>query len=254
LLSTAEVHGEILGEGGLFLGRYDAEGLRQELAAAGVLAALADRGYPDVRVSIHFEGGQHRLQLLPARGRVSLLDLRLAEATLALTDPSPLRRNLEVLSVLTVHWLSLQDPGARFTAQKPRLPGQAHPGLGLGRCVFERIYGWARTWGKDGLVNLPEYFQNAVFYSAMFHFLSPERQGHFEALRRDLAHLHVAAASKAVAGGRVFESRSQDPLAWEPAEMIAPLAAGLKEFLASPEYDRAVRASREGVRFLVRER
>lgn len=252
-LSSAEVHAEILGGGGFFLGRYSEEAIRRELEEAGILSALAERGYPEVQIFVRFDGGQHGLRLVPPRGRISLLDLRLTETTLSLADPVPLRQGLEVLSVLTVHWLSLQNPRARFTAAKPRLPGQVYPGLGLGRRVFERLYLWAQTWGKDGLVNLPEYFHNAVFYSAMFHFLSPDRQGRFEALRRDLGRLHVAVASAAVAEGRVIDLRSGEPFAWEPAEMIAPLGEPLKHYLCSADYSQAVRKAREANRFAVRE-
>ncbi len=117
-----------------------------------------------------------------------------------------------------------------------------------------RLLHWARAWGKDGLVTVPEYYHNAVFYSTLFRFLSPERQGRFEALARDLGHLHVAAASSAVAEGRVFESGNMEPLEWEPAEMVAALGEPLKRYLASPEYDAAVRASRERVGFVVRGR
>lgn len=252
-LSAAEVNAEILGGGGFFLGRYNEAAIRQELADAGILAGLAERGYPEVRIRILLDGGQHGLRLVPPRGRISLLDLRLTETTLSVVDPAPLRQGLEVLSVLTVHWLSLQNPRARFTDAKPRLPGQVYPGLGMGRSVFERLYLWARTWGKDALVNLPEYFHNAVFYSAMFRFLSPERQGRFEALGRDLAHLHVAVASSAVAEGRVFASRGSKPFSWEPAEMVAPLGEPLKHYLASAEYTQVVRSVRDATRFVMRE-
>lgn len=248
------MNAEILGGAGFFLGRYDEAAIRRELGEAGILSALAERGYPEVKIRILYDGGQHGLRVVPPRGRISLMDLRLTETTVCLTDPAPLRQGLDVLSVLAVHWLALQNPRARFTAAKPQLPGQVYPGLGLGRCVFERLHLWARTWGKDGLVNLPEYFHNAVFYSAMFRFLSPRRQGAFEALQRDLRHLHVAVASSAVAEGRVFESSSQEPLEWEPAEMVASLGEPLKRYLASPEYNQEVQAAREGAGFVVRER
>jgi hypothetical protein len=156
---------------------------------------------------------------------------------------------VDVLSFLVVRWVSLQDPLGRFAPDKPRLPGQRYPGLGLGRVVFERLLAWATAWGKDGLLNLPEYFHNAVFYSAMFRFLAPARQGRFEALRRDLAGLHVAEASAAVEAGRVREQPGNRSLRWEPGEMAAPIAAGLRDYLDSEEYAKAVAAASAAVSY-----
>lgn len=56
-------------------------------------------------------------------------------------------------------------------ASEPAPPGPAAPA-------------WAASWHKDGLLNLPEYYHNAVFYSAIFRFIAPVRQGRFEALQR----------------------------------------------------------------------
>jgi GNAT superfamily N-acetyltransferase len=231
----------------LFLGRLSESDLRQELEQAGILSGLASRGYHDVVIATDTPGGEHRLRVLPRRGRVSLLDLRLADANLVAAEPFLRRRGLDVLSFLVVRWVSLQDPLGRFAPDKPRLPGQRYPGLGLGRVVFERLLAWATAWGKDGLLNLPEYFHNAVFYSAMFRFLAPARQGRFEALRRDLAGLHVAEASAAVEAGRVREQPGNRSLRWEPGEMAAPIAAGLRDYLDSEEYAKAVAAASAAV-------
>jgi hypothetical protein len=225
-LAPSELAVPRAGEHVLFLDRFDAEALLRELAASGLLQGLAERGYPDVVLRTDLVAGEHRLRLAPRHGRVSLLDLRLAEGGHRSDDPALRRRGLEILSILAVHWLALQDPRARFTRERPRLPGQRHPGLGLGRRVFALLLGWAASWGKDGLVAFPEYFHNAWFYAAprqrpggpgvaplpLFRFLSPERQGRFEALARDLAQRPLAEASAALAAGRVREAGSGEPV------------------------------------------
>jgi hypothetical protein len=245
-LHAAEI--EIRHDGSRFL-RFDREGLRHELEQAGVLAGLRARGYGELELRIEYEAGEHRLRIEPAGSGVSLVDLRLGEAATVAEEPLLQARGLSVLSFLSIHWLSLQDPRGRFTPDRPQLPGQIHPGLGLSRPLVERVRSWALAWGKDGLLNVPEYFHNAAFYSPEFRFLSPGRQGRFEALSRDLARLHIARASAAVEAGEVVEEPPGAPLRWQPGEMVAPLSEPLRACLASDAYAAAVAAARKSVRY-----
>jgi hypothetical protein len=253
-LRPAEVEPAAHVDPGRFLGRFGAAALRQELADAGILDGLAARGYGDVVIRTSVAEGEHQLKVFAAGGTVALVDLRLAEASSLLREPLLLRLGLEVLSFLSMHWIALQDPRASFSADKPRLPGQDHPGLGLLKQFYLRLIRWADDWGKDGLVNFPDYYHNAVFYSQVFRFVSPVRQGRFEALRAVLAPLGVAAASWAVDEGRVAEETEgpTTPYAWEPGEMVAPLAPDLRRYLESDAYRRAVEAARAKARFVVR--
>jgi hypothetical protein len=236
---------------GLFLGRFDAEALRLELADAGLLQALAERGYPDVVVSTQTLSGEHRLSVRTRRGRVSLIDLRLTESASPVEEPEARARGVQVLSLLTIRWLALQHPKGHFTRERPRLPGQRYPGLGLAKAVVLRLLRWARAWGKDGLANVPQYYHNAVFYSPIFRFLSAVEQGVFEALRRDLARLSVARASAAVEAGRVVVLDRDEPFTWAAAEMVTPITAHLAAYLDSPPYQAGVSAGRQGLAFRV---
>jgi hypothetical protein len=119
----------------------------------------------------------------------------------------------------------------------------------VGQRLFARLTSWAYEWGKDALVNYPNYYHNAVFYSRVFHFLSPRREGRLEALRRDLDGLSVAQASWAVEEGRVREEPDGRVVRWKAAEMIAPLGRSLKAYLKSPEYAAAAKEAREAVRY-----
>ena len=248
-LQASDLTSGTTGEPGLFLGRFGLGDLRRELAEAGVLAALHARGYPDPRIHIEATGGEHRLTVAPAEGEESLVDLRMSEGTLPVTEPALRARGVEILSALVVNWLALQDPRASFTAERPRLPGQTHPGLGLGRHIYTRVLGWAAAWGKDALINVPAYFHNARFYAPPFSFLSAAEQGRFEALVRDLGPLTVAAASAAVDEGRVVEEPSGQVVRWTPGDMLAPLSAAVREYVSSPEYRGAAAAARERRRF-----
>lgn len=234
-----------------FLGRFDAPALRRELSETGVLAALKARGYADPHIGLELEAGEHRLVVRPAEGGESLIDLRMAEGALPVSEPALRARGVEVLSVLAVHWLALQDPRAAFTPERPRLPGQSHPGLGLGRQLYTRVLGWAAAWGKDALVNVPEYFHNARFYAPPFAFLSAAEQGRFEALCRDLAYLPVAEASTALEACRVVDAVTGRAVSWEPGDMLAALTTPVRAYLESDDYARAAAESRDARRFRV---
>lgn len=236
---------------GLFLGRFDADTLRRELTDAGLLAALAERGYPDVAIGTQTVAGEHRLSVRPRRGRVSLVDLRLSESASPMEEPLARSQGIQVLSLLTIRWLSLQHPKGRFARERPRLPGQRYPGLGLAKTVVSRLLHWARAWGKDGLATVPQYYHNAVFYSPIFRFLSPEQQGVFEALRRELGHLSVARASALVDKERVLREPQGASFAWSPGEMLAPLTKPLLAYFSSVDYAQAVAPCREATRFRV---
>jgi hypothetical protein len=156
---------------------------------------------------------------------------------------------VDVLYLLAVHWLSLQDPRAQFSPGRPALPGQTHPGLGVGRRLLSRLLAWAHDWGKDALVNYPAHYHNAVFYSRLFRFLSARHEGRMDALRRDLESLGVTEASWAVEQGRAVEEPGGTVLRWRASEMVAPITRVLKGYMKSDEYEAAVSEARESTHY-----
>ena len=236
------------GEPRLFLGRLTGEALGAELQAAGIPAFLATRGFPGVRVDTDLAEGEHRLRVAASDDGALLVELRLAEMATPL--PAALRASgPENLHVLAILWAALQNPRASFTPDRPRLPGQDHPGLGVGRRLYEVLRGWAVAFGKDALLNVPEHYHNALFYAGQFRFLDPIEQGRFEALRRDLAGLHVADASFAIEDGRVRDEAADRTYAWDPGAMVAPVSAALAAAVASAPYRDAVAGARDAARF-----
>jgi hypothetical protein len=247
-LRPAESWARAAVRGDLFLGRFDDKALRRELVEAGLLGGLAERGYPTVSVRLSALGDEHRLRLLAPGLVAPLVDLRLAESSAFFAHPPRLRLGLEVFSLLAVRGLVLQDPRGVFQADRPRLPGQDHPGLGLLSRLLGRLHQWAEDWGKDGLVAFPPHFHVAVMASGSLRFVSPARQGRGEALRRALAAHPLGDASRAVGAERIVD-QAGTAVSWEAAEMIAPLAHDLRDDVESEDYGKALVAAREGARF-----
>jgi hypothetical protein len=144
--------------------------------------------------------------------------------------------------VLFVHWLSLRNPRAQFSERRPRLPGQDVPGLGLAREFGELLTRIAKRLALAGVAFRPAHLHTAFPARHLMAFIDPARQGRFEALVRDTAHLSLLEATTALDQGRV--RMNGEPYAWEPDDM----ALWLRDPPSDPA---AVAAERERVRFTV---
>jgi hypothetical protein len=127
------------------------------------------------------------------------------------------RRRVGGADVLYIHWLTLRNPHAHFSAVRPQLPGQEVPGLGLAREIGELLALMARRLELAAVVFRPAYFHTAYPGRHSFRFLDPARQGRFEALVRDLAPLSLRESAQALAEGRVLLDGA--PYVWEPDDM-----------------------------------
>ena len=191
-----------------FLDYYTQEGLEYVLERYGLLPHLRRLGYGNFRVTTDATGQGDRLRLF---GVFDGLEYLLIECVLE-------KRWIDGAHLLYVHWLTLRHPRGRFSEQRPRLPGQEQPGLGLAREAGEMLVQAAQRLGLAGLAFTPAWLHTA--YAARHHcrFMSPERQGRFEALLRDLRQIPLLELSRAVAEGRVLLNGER--YAWEATDMV----------------------------------
>ncbi|MEJ2052219.1 MAG: hypothetical protein P8Y60_20700, partial [Calditrichota bacterium] len=80
------------------------------------------------------------------------------------------------LEMIQIEWLILQNPTRTFSEDRPPLPGQESPGLGIGKQVLELLYLMAKHQGTQGLLIVPHYYHTALIFSREFHFINPEYQ------------------------------------------------------------------------------
>ena len=212
----------------LFLGFYTGEGLEHALSRYGILGELARLGYGPFRAEVHPEGVGESARLLDAPSGEPLIEL-VAE-----------KRVVSGSAMLYVHWLALRHPRARFSDDRPRLPGQDVPGLGLARELQELLARMAVRLGLEGLAFRPSAYHLAYGGRELLRFVDPARQGRFEALVRDLEAVPLLAATRGLAEGRVTMNGA--PYAWETEEMV--------RFLKPREEDRtAIEAEKARVKF-----
>lgn len=228
----------------LLLGRYDGEALLAMFREAGVLEALARRGFHDADVELDPSQGpllHIRLHASKDGVRHSLVDACLSELKL---DASALGRMAAAgpsgLDLLVVYWLRAEDPTAEFDAGHPRLPLQDHPGLGVLKRAFQVAIRIAREMGKDGIAALPKYFHDAaIFYqSRLFLFIDPREQGRFEALLRDFGDLPLGEASLALVRDAVHDETGA-LVRWQAGLQVMPLSGTLVDVFHSSAWQEA---------------
>jgi acetoin utilization deacetylase AcuC-like enzyme len=212
----------------LLLGFYSAEGLEHALHRYGVLGELRRMGYGPFRAELHKEGVGQSARLVDVPSGQTLIEVVLERAEVA------------GARVLYVHWLTLRNPRAKFSRERPALPGQDVPGLGLAPEIEEMLLRMAARLGLEGIAFRPAAYHLAFAGRATLRFVDPARQGRFEALVELLSGMPLAEATRAVAEGRV--RLDGQPYAWEAEEMV-------KWLQPRPDDRPAIDAARAAARF-----
>ena len=212
------------------LGFYSEQGVEHALSAYGLLPHLRRLGYDDFEVSFDRASAGERMAV---HGSCEGQRYLLQEVVLA-------RRTYEDDPMLFVNWLSLRNPRAAFTEQRPQLPGQEVPGLGMAREAGQMLARMARRLDLAGVAFHPAWFH--VAYTARYHFrfLEPVIQGQFEALMRDLGSLPLLEATHAIADGRV--RLNGQPHRWEAGVMAY-------RFQPPTDFDHRVAEARDSAQF-----
>ena len=242
-----------------FLDYYGDEGLRLALEKYGLIPALARRGYPQLELHTHVSDERHTLlvhgrasddeewariiELVVRRDRMTLAPALLDDAR---SEP-PLR---DAYEVLTVDWLLLQHVRGTFSPERPRLPGQSFPGLGVGERVLELLYRVAARLDLAALVTVAEYLHNAELYARELPFFDPVQAGRFAAIVDVLRGVHglsLAQASWAVEWGCV---RGPDDavLRWRGEAQLRAFEPSLCAYLESEEHAARIAAERASFR------
>lgn len=210
------------------LGFYSRQGLELAVERAGFLDRIRNLGFEQPRLEMDLDnptGDTVRLYG-DRRKRELLIELRVQ------ID----RRTVPGMSLLRIEWLLLQNPRARFTAERPPLPGQTHPGLGVLQEVATLMVLVCDRLQLDGLILVPSHYHVATHGRKTLRFLSPEDEGLYRALQKALAGLTLAQAAEAVESGRVVDTRTGKPFTWKPTPMVFPVSGRFRALVETEEY------------------
>jgi hypothetical protein len=220
------------------LGYYARDGIDAAMEAYGIYDRLRARGYRQFEVVFDLQPFHHGLRIL-GDGLV-VADCRLRRMRGA-TDPciAAFQRDL-MPELMLVEWLALTDRRAEFGPGRPRLPGQTHPGTGIGGEVFILLFICARRLGLHGLIDVPERFHNAVIYRRRMTFIDPVFEGRFERLLSLINGEHtLSAVAWALEEGRVLDEATGEPVVWAPREQLLSIDARLEAYFELPAWRRA---------------
>jgi len=253
---------ETLSDTTLFLGRFTESDLRDLMERVGLMDLIRSKGYTDLIFTLTRQDFTSRLYVNYERvGRETrLIELILREGVFRPKKTFIERFDFQDgLSMILVEWLALQDPKGSFTPERPRLPGQSHPGLGGLRNMQEMLYSFGKKCRKDAIVDVPQHYHAAVIYSRlytdiyarMYSFFSPVDAGLFKALTRDLDGGPLAQISQAVALGCLKNTVTGLHETWRPSEQIYPVTKRLHAYFESLEYQAIVNRTAEKVKYTI---
>ncbi|MBN2298571.1 MAG: hypothetical protein JXM72_08250 [Deltaproteobacteria bacterium] len=244
-----------------FLGIYDEKQIMKMLEKVGIVAILYKKGYRNLIITVSKQ--DNYTSRLYVNHDVLEKDTRLIELIIREGVFRPKEHFVDGfdfsdgLSMLLVEWLALQDPKASYNPAKPRLPGQAYPGLGGLKNMQAMLYSFGKTMNKDAIIDIPEYYHAAVIYarmyseiySRMYSFFSPVDAGRLQAMIRDLYEKPLAMVSSAITFDCLLDADTGEKAHWSPSEQIFPISKRLKAYVGHAQYHAVVERTINDLRF-----
>jgi len=244
-----------------FLGVYDEKQIMKMLEKVGIVEILYKKGYRNLIITISKQ--DNYTSRLYVNHDALDKDTRLIELIIREGVFRPTEHFVDGydfpdgLSMLLVEWLALQDPKASYNSDKPRLPGQIHPGLGGLKNMQAMLYSFGKTLNKDAIIDIPEYYHAAVIYSRMYSeiysrmysFFSPVDTGMLQAMIRDLYEKPLAMVSDAITHDCLLNADTLEKARWSPSEQIFPISKRLKAYVGHSQYHDIVEKTVNSLRF-----
>lgn len=219
-----------------FLDYYSDDGVRLALERYGVFGALERRGWTEPTIETRAEDNRHLFFLEAEKpgveGRRRLVELALRRDLLHASNEVGLPEVEPTYEVLTVDWMHLADPSRRFTPERPRLPGQRWPGLGMGERILELIYRTVDRLELDAMLTVGERFHNAALYVREMPFFEPFYAAQLSAIEDEVfgrQGLSLAQAAWALEWG-LLQREDGRPFSWRGEAMLHPSAPTLKRY------------------------
>ncbi|PKL18998.1 MAG: hypothetical protein CVV49_03110 [Spirochaetae bacterium HGW-Spirochaetae-5] len=224
----------------LFLGRFNSDNLYAMMDKIGLIKHLQSIGFDELLVDIDVD--QNRISYMRLYWREKtpskqLIDLRVSESSF-IPDKKFFKKNAVITpySMIVIEWLSAKNPLKDFNDEKPQLPGQTNPGLGVLKYCFEMLYIMAKEVFKDGFLDIPDHMHGAIMYSKKFKFFDPAHEGIIRAVGRDLRKYSLSDISWGVLTGTIIDLSTNKPAIYDPGEQIHYVSKRMKKYFESKMY------------------
>jgi nucleotide-binding universal stress UspA family protein len=251
LIQVSEEHPEAIGEdlfsgrrdsksSDLFLKHYSNGGLIRIFEEYGLLALLREKGFTEPKIAINLDD-PYRQRLRVYFGEIederhTLIEMILRDGILEAPHPKETPHRGHYFPVLMVEWLCMQNPTVPFSPERPPLPDQRYPGLGMSREILELISLIGMRIGKDGIAIHPRFFHAAVIYHRLFKCYNPVQEGQLTALIRDTEEFNLNDVSWAITLDCLGGTSLQQKASWEIDYQVHPLTGLLQQHFHSENY------------------
>jgi len=223
----------------LFLRNFSADELLAIMRRVKLIDYLEAKGFDDLKAEIDVDDSYvHYLKLYykSIEPDSILLDLRLSESRFVPDKKFFEDQTQHVFDMIVIEWLSAQNPLHKFDRDKPQLPGQGKPGLGILKYCFEMMYVVAREIIRDGFLDIPDHMHGAIMYSRKFKFFDPSHEGILRAIMRDLSNYSLADISWGIITKTIIEEYKNVPQEYAPSEQIFYVSDRMRDYFHSKKY------------------
>ncbi|MFC1746972.1 hypothetical protein ACFLZR_01395 [Candidatus Neomarinimicrobiota bacterium] len=216
----------------LFLGVFGDLALQDLLEKFGFIPALAERGITNPKIVLGLDDPFRYIFRLfeqkaePGSLIIELVVRRVTRYRLLPTGPE------EKYRCLCLDWLLMQNPFGQYSRQKPLLPGQENPGLGLGSMVLSLFTQLARNLRLDAILTTPTNCFSALYFFERFFSLVPSVQAELSGLRRCAHRNGLAHCAWAETYGDILDGETGEPYHWSPTELVQLVRPDLIRLLA----------------------
>lgn len=246
IISEADLFNINIGRRGhnFFLGYYSLEGIKLAFEKYDVLKKIAEKGFTNLEYEFDTDDPYvHRLIIYNQKKlqENKLIELVLKKYSITIDMPFDTKFNGKSYETIAIEWMSLQNPYGEFTKDRPQLPGQQKPGLGVASKAVELLIIMAWRLNLCGLLNTPDHFHNAYLYSRIFYYLNPDYQARLLALMRDLNKYPLDVMAWAMEWDAVYDLNLNKPAKWHVGKQMVPLNTDLKGLFNSREYKNIVK-------------
>lgn len=239
---------------GLFLNIYDENAIRTHFSKIGLMTYLEKKGFRDALIEITRDDlGVSRLKMfhgMAVPGRL-LIDMKVSETMFTPFKKFCIQdhRMPCTFRMIVIEWIESAHPGKKFTRERPQLPGQKRPGLGVLKFIRDFLEIVGRDVAHDGFMNVPDHVHTAVMYADTFRFVNPDKEGFIRALLRDLKDVALNDIAWGFITGTVTDAAGA-PHVYRPSEQMHPLSERLIKHFNEPHYLEAREKSFRDTRFV----
>ncbi|HOG75188.1 MAG: hypothetical protein KA076_02075 [Candidatus Marinimicrobia bacterium] len=227
-----------------FMGVFSRQGLLNAIRAFGLLDILERKELTNITIDIDTSDPYiHRLYAYSGKplNENKICELVLKQGPLHFENKPLSSFPRRTANILYIEWLLLQNPREKFSPEKPPLPGQNYPGLGIGDRLMEIMILMTRRLNLEGIINKPHYFHTAFMFSKEFVFINPYNQALMYAISKDLlAKYSFWMVAWAAHFNCIINKNDGKPMDWKTGDLILPFTKDLIKYFRGREYQQEV--------------